>query len=44
MIAVMKKEWNELRDMEGIMGCDSECIVDDILLFRMELDQLLRYF
>jgi hypothetical protein len=22
MIAVMKKEWNELRDKEGITGCD----------------------
>ena len=43
MIAVMKKEWNELRDNEGILGCDSECIVDDILLFGTDLTQLLHY-
>jgi hypothetical protein len=43
MIAVMKKEWNELRDKEGIHGCDSECIVDDILLFGTDLAQLLHY-
>jgi hypothetical protein len=44
MIAVMKKEWNKLRDEEGITGCDLECIVDDILLFGMDLTQLLCYF
>lgn len=44
VMSILREEWNEKRDEQGLANCDSRVIVDDLILFGKEIITTLAYW